>query len=467
MANNYDVKDGAGASKTFKATDNAGVLTVHHNIDTIVPGTSATSLGKAVDSAAGATDTGVAMLGVFHDEDTHTTFTDGDYTRLSVTHFKELRVRDQRTMDLCTCNDHTQVTVLGVDTINLATATNHVFGSAAISFDKANGAENSKYAGVYDTFTAIDMGELFESGAYVGGGAYLPSLTNVVNVFLRIGTDVNNNNCWTWPVANLTGATWLNLRTAAASPDYARNIGTGWDTNAVTYVAFGVEFAAETNALAGIIMDHVHIVGGRVVAADTTANISSSVSTPNVNLLKVGNSTTDTGNGTVGSGTQRVTLASDSTGQVKLAAGTAGIGKLTANSGVDIGDVDIASIAAGTNVIGAVLDAGPNWTSVWGVSGAAVVSADMTTAAAVTNAPAGGQKLILRDIIISTDTAMNVLVEEETSGTDILKVFIPANGTVQVTPRSKIKLATADKKITCKASATGNIAVTCSYSSEA
>lgn len=50
----------------------------------------------------------------------------------------------------------------------------------------------------------------------------------------------------------------------------------------------------------------------------------------------------------------RVTLATDCTGQVKLAAGTAGIGKLTSNSGVDIGDVDILSIAAGNNNIGNV-----------------------------------------------------------------------------------------------------------------
>lgn len=39
---------------------------------------------------------------------------------------------------------------------------------------------------------------------------------------------------------------------------------------------------------------------------------------------------------------------------VVLGAGTAGIGKLTANSGVDIGDVDVTSIAAGTNVIGKI-----------------------------------------------------------------------------------------------------------------
>lgn len=39
---------------------------------------------------------------------------------------------------------------------------------------------------------------------------------------------------------------------------------------------------------------------------------------------------------------------------IALAAGTAAIGKLTANSGVDIGDVDILSIAAGDNNIGNV-----------------------------------------------------------------------------------------------------------------
>ena len=44
----------------------------------------------------------------------------------------------------------------------------------------------------------------------------------------------------------------------------------------------------------------------------------------------------------------RVTLPTDGTGVVKLGAGTAGIGKLTANSGVDIGDVDVTSCALPT-----------------------------------------------------------------------------------------------------------------------
>jgi hypothetical protein len=112
------------------------------------------------------------------------------------------------------------------------------------------------------------------------------------------------------------------------------------------------------------------------------------------------------------------------------------------------------------------LDAGLAQNGSFGVSGAAVVSADMTTAAAVTDAPTSGEKLVIVDIVASADTAMNLLFEEETSGTDILKVFIPANGVVQITPRGKIKLATANKRLTCKASVSGNVAVTVTYYSE-
>jgi hypothetical protein len=43
---------------------------------------------------------------------------------------------------------------------------------------------------------------------------------------------------------------------------------------------------------------------------------------------------------------------------VSLPAGTNAIGKLAANSGVDIGDVDVTSIAAGSNTIGGVLGVG-------------------------------------------------------------------------------------------------------------
>ncbi len=68
-----------------------------------------------------------------------------------------------------------------------------------------------------------------------------------------------------------------------------------------------------------------------------------------VNLI-VGQAGIAAGTGADGATVPRVTLATN----VALPAGTNAIGKLAANSGVDIGDVDVTSISAGTNTIGDV-----------------------------------------------------------------------------------------------------------------
>lgn len=89
------------------------------------------------------------------------------------------------------------------------------------------------------------------------------------------------------------------------------------------------------------------------ITANPASGTITTVSTV-TNLSQMGGVAITRGNGISGTGVQRVSIASDSTGQVKLAAGTAeigklaagtaGIGKLTANSGVDIGDVDVTSL---------------------------------------------------------------------------------------------------------------------------
>jgi hypothetical protein len=61
MANNLGIKDGAGADQTVKTTDNAGVHTPHHNVDTI-----SGPLGRAADAAsvsAALSTEDVAILG--------------------------------------------------------------------------------------------------------------------------------------------------------------------------------------------------------------------------------------------------------------------------------------------------------------------------------------------------------------------------------------------------------------------
>ncbi len=126
------------------------------------------------------------------------------------------------------------------------------------------------------------------------------------------------------------------------------------------------------------------------------------------------------------------------------------------------------ALPAGSNTIGGTTDSGPHWSSVFGVSGARFTSADQSaSAASVTDAPTAGQKLVITDLVVSVDTAMRVDFKEETSGTVLLSLYMAANSSAQVTPRSKLKLATADKRLQVQTSAAGKIAVTAFYYSEA
>jgi hypothetical protein len=107
-------------------------------------------------------------------------------------------------------------------------------------------------------------------------------------------------------------------------------------------------------------------------------------------------------------------------------------------------------------------DAGPAWTTSYTYT----TSADMTSAADLTAAPTGGQKLVITDIVVSSDTAILFSFKEETSGTVIGAIRIAADGVAQITPRGKWKLATADKKLQGLASAAANVYVTVFYYSE-
>lgn len=125
-------------------------------------------------------------------------------------------------------------------------------------------------------------------------------------------------------------------------------------------------------------------------------------------------------------------------------------------------------IGAGTAAIGSVKDNGPAWTTVRGVSGARFTSADQSAAvASITDAPTSGQKLVITDLLISSDTALRLDFNIESSATVIETVYMAANETKQITVRGKWKLATADKKLQVQASAAGNISITPFYYSEA
>lgn len=109
-------------------------------------------------------------------------------------------------------------------------------------------------------------------------------------------------------------------------------------------------------------------------------------------------------------------------------------------------------------------DGGPFWIT----SHTVTRSADASGTIDVTAAPTAGQKIVITDIVLSSTVTMSVTLLEETSGTVIGGPYdISAYAPLPLSPRSKWKLATADKKLQADASVAGNLTVEVWYYSEA
>jgi len=86
---------------------------------------------------------------------------------------------------------------------------------------------------------------------------------------------------------------------------------------------------------------------GQIKLAAGVAIIGSLVANQSVNVNQIAGTTTSVNNGTTDAGTQRVTLSSDSTGQVKLATGANTIGSLTANQSVNQTQINGVAVSVG------------------------------------------------------------------------------------------------------------------------
>lgn len=114
-----------------------------------------------------------------------------------------------------------------------------------------------------------------------------------------------------------------------------------------------------------------------------------------------------------------------------------------------------------------IKDDGAVWVTSWGVSSAPIDANISASPTAVTDAPTAGQILIIDDIFAHSTVAQLLTFTEETTGTTLFKRYVPANQTVQWTPRGRRKLVTANKKLMCQASSTTSVYVEVGYHSEA
>lgn len=214
--------------------------------------------------------------------------------------------------------------------------------------------------------------------------------------------------------------------------------------------------------------DKIPVLGQAAMAASTPVVIASNQTSIPVAATLAAETTKVIGT---------VNIAASQT--IQLASGTNGIGKLTANDGVDIGNVDVASIAAGDNNIGNVdiasaLPAGTN-----AVGKLLPPDIDVTThtnyarkyytsTGAATDgiiwSPAAGKRWHVVTMYIQISAAATITLEDDKAAGDdpVFKGEYAANSGVVLSFTEKYPMASgedaADLTITTTA---GNVYVTC------
>ena len=110
--------DASGNGNVILAA-NSGVDIGDVDVTSVIPGVGATNLGKAVDDAGGATDTGVAMLAIRDDVLTTLTPVDGDYVRLRVNSVGALHITSTSIDNSAIAVDDSAFTV-AVDSVSVS-----------------------------------------------------------------------------------------------------------------------------------------------------------------------------------------------------------------------------------------------------------------------------------------------------------------------------------------------------------
>ena len=300
-----------------------------------------TDAAKAIDDPVGSTDTAVPTLFQHKEDLVHLTTADGDYDIGTLDSLGQIHVNPEGHHTFDAMNSASGWSVFNDDAENLLTTKKHAIGTDALTFDKTDGLANTVLAIIDKTVSSTDLGDISPHDL-IQTIFYVPALTFVDYVLVRLGTDDTNYNEWRIPDSSLTADTFEILIFSIGDVNHGAVTGNGWNPSAITYIAVGVAFDAPGDARTGIIFDSLSYHTNQHTSAELNAEVTSEVSSANVNLQKVGGSPTSKGAGTVGNGSQRVVLANNEA----LPPGTNAIGKLSANSGVDIGDIDIGGITA-------------------------------------------------------------------------------------------------------------------------
>jgi hypothetical protein len=352
----------AGAvAGTEMQVDVVGALPAGNNnigdvdVASVVPGTAATSLGKAEDAAHSSGDTGVMSLAVRLDSAASLADTDGDYAPLQLDSAGALRVTGggggtEYVVDAAAPAAPTGSAGL-MERDDALSALTEVEGDWTNMRANANGALWVKHDGTVTVDGSgvtqpVSHAALTELAAAIDTemqvdvvGALPAGDNNIGNVDIASAIPAGNNNIGDVDVASVvpgTAATNLGKAEDAAHTTGDTGVailGVRRDTAASGADTDG-DYASLNLDATGRLWAHDPVAEALLTTIDAdTGGILTSVQTLD--------------NAISGSEMQVDVVAA-------LPAGTNAIGKLAANSGVDIGDVDVTSISAGTNTIGDV-----------------------------------------------------------------------------------------------------------------
>ncbi len=299
---------GGSASFPFETSNNVATPALVDEEGYILPGSGASNIGKAEDAVHASGDIGVMALGIFKKEPVQLAG-EGKYSSFLTDISGRLHSNVEHDTILDAMNATAGWAVLGDDTTNLATTTNHVHGTNALEFDKANGTDNTIFAGIEKTISSVDITDHSNHGV-VQVPFYVSSTAQVAYIFVRIGTDSSNYNEWRIDDDDITGGAWEPGAININFPDVNGSTGNGWNPAAVTYIAVGVAFDNQINTLEDIRFDEIAVHSSLHTLASISSEVSTSINTPNVKLQSYGNAV-DTNAGNVSNQTLRTVLATN------------------------------------------------------------------------------------------------------------------------------------------------------------
>ncbi len=267
--------------------------------------------GEIIKPSRDATVTkGITHAKLSHKPEVHYIEDDGNFIPIIADPLGSLHVQPEQIYKFDEMETLSPWTVIDSDTTNFGLTTSHVQGISAFTFDKINGAANSGIAGVEKTITSVDL-SAFNPHSIIQTSVYLADLTSVSSIFVRIGTDNSNYNEWRVISQDLNASMWQNISYIVGSPHFNASIGTGMNQFDITYIAVGVNFINVNDVLSDIIFDHVYIMSNPHTTSTITAEVSSDISSPNVNVKKWGATNVSVDTGATDPGTLRVVHAND------------------------------------------------------------------------------------------------------------------------------------------------------------